>query len=125
MWAGLHFSRPALSVGFIAVPTDSANKTAASVSSAAGVFSVRSDCSLSLNQIGHVAAPHSPTAKGDPAVGIRARRQDTYASTKWERSARGGGGGGAKSDFHQTAPQFTSLLQTIAERQEVQGEVAR
>ena len=124
MWAGLHFSRPALSVGFIAVPTDSANKTAASVSSAAGVFSVRSDCSLSLNQIGHVAAPHSPTAKGGPAVGIRARRQDTNASAKWERGARDGGEG-AESDFHQTASQFTSLLQTIAERQEVQGEVAR
>ena len=42
MWAGLHFSRPAFSVGLIAAPTDSKNKTAARVSSAAGVFSVHS-----------------------------------------------------------------------------------
>ena len=75
------------------------------------------DCSPPPDRRGHVASSYVPAALGGSVVGFRARR-NTSTGGRGRRVI-------ASSHFKQTAPQFAGLLQTIAERNEAQGEVSR
>ena len=75
------------------------------------------DCSPPPDRRGHVASSYVPAALGGSVVGFRARR-NTSTGGRGRRFI-------ASSHFKQTAPQFAALIQTIAERHEVQGEVSR